>query len=405
MLRKIFFFCLIILVFSGCEEGQGHFKVKIVFPNWQPVEGAWIEGGIDWDAFGAQTDSAGIAVLPSGALGEWALVFRNNIFPKGIILRLSPHYFSPSTYVIDPTPKQLRWIGNVEGWSISFEPGSLTTVDYHGVYHVYTYDDSGILEIASAQLPSSIRDTQLHGDILWFSTHDEGIYVYFLANPLSPQLLFHLNIPGYIGKFALKDGTIVVASRGNSEPIRVFSYDTSGGFQEIAQLGSHLVKDMEFRENFLVVVGSSYDNGLPAVYDLQDPANPVLIHESSGTEYRWGFLYGNFLILKPDQSFDSLEEEIIFKRIDISDPAHPTPSALFPADSNLFQIINETTALGRYYVWTGAISVLSGDITSGFQTIAIITDNTWLQSSLHEFEGCAPPYFIIGENLYKLEDW
>jgi len=394
---------MIILLISGCEDNRGQFRVKIVSPDLQPVEGATITGGLDWEYFQVQTDSRGIAILPGFALKYDALIYRNNFFPKSVHLALSAHTLMPYTYIIEPTPKQFKLIGSVEGWGILFDSETLVTVDYQGGYHVYSYSDQGITEIASAQIPTSIKDTQLHGDTFWFSTHSDGIYVYSLADPLNPQQLFHLDIPGSLGKFALKDGILVTGTPWYHDPLRIYTYDTSGEFHEIAQFGNYYAKKMAFIDDYFVIF-NSYDS-LPAVYDFHDPSNPYLVYNGVEPDYWHGFLYKNYLVLVPKS--DLLSEETNYKLIDLSDPTNPTTNGFFSADSRLFKIINDSTAMGRYHGWAEAISILSGNITQGFKTVAISTDNPFLPFFLlkfHEFEGCFPPYFIIGEQLWKLED-
>ena len=394
---------LIMLIFlcSGCEDSIGQFRVKVVTPNRQPVEGVTVEGGLDWEAFQAKTDSRGIAILPVFALNYNALIYKNNFFPKGIDLTRSPFNIPPNTYIITPTPEQLKLIGDVEGWSIQFDQGTLVTIDYHGGYHVYSYSNQGILEILSIQFPtSSIRDTQLRGNTLWFSTHDDGIYVYSLEDPFDPHQLYRLNITGYLGKFAINDSIVVVGNPWNREELRVYSYNTSGEIQELSKFGNYLGKNLNFIDNYLIVL-DYYDN-LPAVYDFHDPANPFLVYSGVEPDYWYGFLYENYLILTP--KWELIGEKTSYKIIDLSDPANPSTAGFFYADSRITQIIDENTAIGRYYIWSGATSILSGNIASDFRTTAIVTDNPWVQNYLHQFEGCSSPFFIIGKCLYKLEE-
>jgi len=373
--------------------------VKIVTPNRQPVEGITVEGGIDWEDFQVKTDSRGIAILPIFALYYDPLIYKNNFFPRRIDLTRSAFYPPPYTYTITPTPEQLKPIGDVEGWSIQFDQGTLITIDYRGGYHVYSYSSQGIHQILSIQFPtSSIRDTQLRGNTLWFSTHDDGIYVYSLADPFDPQQLYHLNITGYLRKLAINDSFVVVGTSSREE-LRVYSYNTSGEIQELSRFGNHLGVNLNFIDNYLIVL--DYHDHLPAIYDFHDPANPFLVFDGIEPDYWHGFLYENYLILIP--KWELIGEKTNYKIIDLSDPANPSPAGSFYADSRLTQIIDENTAIGRYHIYSGATSLLRGNITSDFKTTAIVTDNPWVQNFLHQFEGCSFPFIIIGKRLYKLE--
>jgi len=400
-MKKLIFLIIIISLYSGCEDSIGQFKVKVVTPNRQPVEGVTVEGGIDWESFQVKTDSRGIAILPSFAFNYDALIYKNNLFPKRIDLSRFPFYLPQNTYIITPTPEQLKPIGDVEGWSIQFDQGILVTIDYQGGYHVYSYSSQGVLEILYIQLPASaIRDTQLRGNTLWFSTHDDGIYVYSLVDPFDPQQLYHLNIAGYLGKLAINDWVVVVGSGFDREVLRVYSYNTSGEIQELSRFGNHLGVNLNFRDDYLIVL--DYHDNLPAVYDLHDPANPFLVYNGIEPDYWHGFLYENYLILRP--KWELVGEKTNFKIIDLSDPANPSTAGFFYADAQITQIIDENTAIGRYHIYSGATSILRGNIASDFKTTAIVTDNPWVQNFLHQFEGCSSPFFIIGKRLYKLEE-
>lgn len=415
MLRiKIILIIMITLLASGCGEiyspkkQDGQDKIDLPSPSTEqfevkvlssssglPVAGATISGGLDLTCFEVKTDDEGIAFLPGFARGESALIYRNNFFPYRV------ESLSPTKYFIRPTPKQFKLVGDIEGWGIRFESGTLMTVDYQGGYHLYSYSDQGISEIASAQLPKCIKETQIHGDLLWFSTHDDGIYVYSLENPFIPQLIFHLEIPGYPRAFAVKDTIIAVGDTSNHDSVRIFAYNNQGECQMTARFGEYYVEKLAFIGNYLIVI--NYYDCLPAIYDLQDPANPYLVYKGVEPEYWFSSQFKNYLLLIPKQDF--VNENTTYKLIDLSDPAHPSTSGFFVADSQILEIINDGTAVGRYYICSGAVSVLSGDINLGFKTCSIITDDTFVQPFLNRIEGCAPPYFIIGERLWKLEDY
>ena len=390
MIKRIILLISFILLTVGCEKvfsPKDYFEVRVVTFQGNPVVGAKIEGGIDWWTFRVETNENGVAILPRHALGEKAVIHKNNFFPDVIASLM------PTKYILNPTPRQLKLVGNVDGWSIQFSSGNLITVGYGGGYHVYSYNDQSVTEIASAQLPQCIKMTQLRGDTLWFSTHDSGIYVYSLQNQLQPQLLFHLAIPGYLGPFVIKDSIIIVGNPWNQGPIRIYTYKPNGQFRELSNFGNYLVVKMAIISNYLIVV--NYYENLPAIIDLQDPTNPNLIYNGIEPEYWSGFLFRNYLILIPRTAWENITN-INYKLINLSNPANPLTVGTFSADSRLYEITNDSIALGAYYS-TGHSSVLIGGITSRFQTIAII-------SGIDGFGGCAPPYFIVNGNLWKLQE-
>lgn len=382
---KIFLFSMAVLLMIGCKKSRD-FEVIVFSPDRQPIAGATIGGGLDWDYFSVQTNIYGVAILPSYAHGYRATIYKNNFFPN-IVQSLSS-----TKYILEPTPKQFRLIGDVKGRSIRFNSDTLITIEYGGGYHVYSYNDQGVIEIASGQLPICIKETQLRGDTLWFSTHDDGIYVYSLKDPINPKQLFHLDIPGYLGPFAVRDTIVVTGNPWSKDFLHIYSYKPDGQYKEISKLGNYLVINMVFMSHYIVIL--NYYENLPAVFDLQNPVDPRLVYNSAEPEYWFGFLFKNYLILTPRFVWDTMIETTNYKLIDLYNPANPLNAGMFSADSRLDRIINDSLAIGTYYSYSGAISVLAGSITNGFQTIAITNG----------FEGCEPPYFIIGGCLWKLQN-
>jgi hypothetical protein len=392
---------VLILAAWACEMGSRSgespeipFEVTVRSMGGGAVAGATIEGGVDWEMFRAETDARGKARLPHYARGEKATLFKTNTFP----LRIEG--IKENTYWLYSTPRSFRPIGDVEGWAIRFGADTLITLEYQGRYHLYAYNDTGVTEIAAAELPWTAKETQLHGDRLWFTTHEDGVYVYSLEDPFRPLELFHLAIPGYLGPFALRENLIVVVGPEEWDRMRVFSYDEGGNVVPIAEFGSeYYVTKMVFRGSYLIVLGGQ---SLPTVYDLADPTHPRLVYKQSEPGYWLGTLFGHHLLLTPQE--EEHDRTIKFKLIDLSDPAHPAPGGFAEADSTLIDIIDASTAIGRYSLFQGAVSVLRGDITGGFETIAIVTEGTSGQIPFHESEGNLFPYFIIGGRLWKLED-
>ena len=370
------------------EPPEKQFKVKVFSSEGQPIAGATIEGGIDWEFFQVQTDNKGIAILPGYARGKRVVIYKNNFFPQ-IVQSLSP-----TQYTLMLTPQQLKLIGDVAGKAILFDSGTLLTIEYGGDYHVYSYSDKDITEAASAQLPKTVKKIIFYGDTLWFSTHEDGIYVYSLQNPLQPQQLFHLNISGYLGPFAVKDTIVAVGNPWEPGPLRIFSYAPDGQYQELSTIENYFVREMSFLSNYLILIGNN--ESLPTVFNLQDPTNPQLVYNGLEWEYQSGFLFGDYLILVPRNGHAI--GTVSYKLLDLSNPANPTSIGSFSADSWLSKIVDSFIAVGTYYFHSQSISVLSGNVSSYFQTVAIISEGT-----TDGFGGCAPPYFIIGGRFWKLE--
>jgi hypothetical protein len=385
------FYLLIILVFASCADKEGPFEIKVVSTDNVPIEGACIRGGIDWNYFNVQTDQDGMAILPGHARGENATIFKTNFLPEIV------EYLAPAVYTLEPTSKSLRLIGEVEGGAIRFCSDTLTTITYQGNYHLYTFNDNGVTELASAQLPSCVKKFELFGDTLWFSTHDDGIYVYSLENSFNPQQICHLSITGYLKPFAIKDSIITICGSSGPGLLRIFSFTFDGQFQELASIGNFNVKDMIFISHYLILVGG--EESLPTIFDLQDPEHPQLVYNGLEWAYQSGIILGTSLVLVPTSG--NAMGYVTYKLLDLSNPPSPHEEGTFVADAWLSDIINENTAVGRYYFdYTESIAILKGSITNSFSTVAIVSEGELWEG----FGGSMPPYYIIGNNLWKLED-
>jgi hypothetical protein len=384
----------LVLILSGCQARTAGepFRITVRDSTGSPLEGVVIAGGIDWDAFRVTTDSSGQADLPGSAKGGEADIHLNNYFPKSVRLRW------PYLYEMAPTPQRLRLLGDVKGKLARFEAGRLATVDYDGNYHLFAVDTNNLTEIAAATVPRLIRQTKLIDDTLWFSTQSGGIYAYSLADLEHPVEQLHVAIPGDTPVFALRNNVIAVGNGGEHSSIGVYAFEPDGSFAEMCRFFDAYVSQIAFIGDFLIV--TNYYNAHPKIYDLSNPANPVLVWDAADPKYWSGFLYGQAYIQIP--KWDQISEETVYGRLDLSNPLLPRTKPAVLADSRLVAVIDDETAVGYYHVLGGALAVLSGSMTTGFRTVALVSEDQSM--NLNEFGGCARPFYVIGERLWILEE-
>ncbi|UCG31324.1 MAG: hypothetical protein JSV53_05455 [candidate division WOR-3 bacterium] len=373
-----------------CTDEGGNFEVKVIDPDSMPVQGAWIEGGFDWDMYRSYTDSNGVAIIPDHGRNYSANIFKENFLPRYIE---SP---SPGTYGIDPTEQRLRLIGDILGSAVVFDTDYIVAVSYDGAYSVYTYTDQSITLVSSVILADGARKFKRYGDILWFSTFDNGVFAYSLENILQPQLLIHVDISGYPGVLAVKDSIIAVGPQYGLGDLRIFSFDNAGHAQQLIGISQFVVDAMEFIGNYLVVVGGQAS--LPTVLDVSNPAQPVLVYSHYDASAYSGFIKDSMLIIVPERQWDEGSFwPYTYRWYDISYPANPSFGGSFTADSWLYDLVDGDYAVGLYGSYFVA-SILAGDHANGFSTIAIYP---W--HALGEYGGGNPPYFIIAERLWVIE--
>lgn len=381
-------------LFVFCDEKGSSpgpdFTVRVIDDQGQPLEGAYIEGGIDWDHFRIATDSRGKAVIPGHARYERVTIYKNNFFS------LIENYLSPDDYVLVPTPFILAEIGSLEGDAIRFEPNRILTVTYSGNYRVYGYNDNDVIEIASAEFPYQVKNFKLYDNTLWYTTHDNGIYVYSLTDPLNPAQVYHLDISGYLEPFAQKDSIVVVGPLSGHGPIRVFSYSDIGTVDELDRIGDFSVGHLSFISDYLIKLQGQGDP--LTIFDLSDPSDIRLVYNVHYDGYDRPLMHSDSLILTgAGRAMSGIRE---YKMIDLSDPRYPLEEYDFSATGQIEDIIDDSTAIGRFYFDDTALCVFRRNPQGDFETIAIVSEFYGYK----EHQGCNPPYFIIGDRLWKMEE-
>jgi hypothetical protein len=191
---------------------------------------------------------------------------------------------------------------------------------------------------------------------------------------------------------------VVTAGESEVTPLRACLFQADGSFVETARFGDFYVASIDFVDGYLVASG--YNKAHPRVYALEDPYHPALVYEDAEPAYWSGFVHGRLYIQVPRP--DSVSDNTGHGRLGLTDPAHPLKFGTLRADSRLLAIVDEATAVGYYHVMGNALSVLKGGLAAGFRTAAIVSEDP--HYDLNEFGGCAPPYFVIGERLWVLED-
>ncbi len=206
-------------------------------------------------------------------------------------------------------------------------------------------------------------------------------------------MLIHVEIPDNLGVFAVKDSIVAVGSEYGGA-LRIFSYDNTGQAQELISISEFTIKAMDFIGNYLVVVDGKQN--MPAVFDLVDPVRPVLVYNHYEPNAYTGFIRDTALIIVPEPY---CYDDYIYEFVDLSAPWNPSFHGAFTADAWLYDLFNGEYAVGYYKVPCKSTCILSGDIDNGFNTIAILP--AW-QTPV--YGGGYPPYFILGDSLWILEE-
>ncbi len=391
MMYRILIICLALLFACGknSTSPDGGFWVKVIDNNLEPVEGVAIKGGFDWEEFHEITNSSGKAYLPGFAKGDYARIFKNNYFTEYI------DKIYPVTYVLEPTPKKLVEIGTVEGDVVKFTSTMIQTVTYQGDYRVYSFNDETPVEVTNYELPQQVKSFKLYGDTLWYNTHENDMFVYLLQNYDNPLQLYHFEVGGYITTFARKDSILAVINSSNIA-LKVFSLSADSALEEITSFECLSGNAMKFISNCLIITGNTRQQ--PVIYDFSDLNNIELIYNRDDIIPHKSFMYGDSLILVPS-TIQYISGRVKHHVMDLSTPSNPIFSNSHVwADGYLLNISNSNQAFGRYYNHYYSFAVFEG-YRYDYNAVAIVVSN-WHT----EFQGGQPPYYIIGNKLWKLVD-
>jgi hypothetical protein len=379
----------------SCDDNpsstKSSFEVTVTNTRGTPIEGAILEGGIDWESFRVVTDSRGRAVMPGFARYIRATIKKNNYYS------LIENYLRPGVYALWHMPRILTEIGDIEGDLIRFEYFQILTINYGGQYRVYDFDGSSLSEALMVEFPYQVKQFKLIGDLLWYTTHRNGIYVYSLFDSMNPEEYFHLDIDGYLQAFDVKDSLVVVGSSSGPGPIRLFSYHNDGTVIQLDSMANFSVRRVYFRSHYLITTG--YTTDLYCIFDIADPTDIRFVYRGNLDGYESLFLYGDTLILKSSGGNASRGEYDYFM-IDMSDPANPSDAGEFTANGRIEYMIDDHMSVGRLYLDNNALCVFLRDPSGDFQAVAVVSE--FYGYRYHH--GNTSPYFLIGEKLWKLEE-
>ena len=388
---------LIVVLFLGfsCDEspfqpGESDFYVT-VFDDKGPLEGVIIQGGIDWDYYCVVTDNGGKALLPHYAYRLQAIFRKNNHYT------LSVDEVKPDDYVLSRTPYILTEIGEVEGKAVRFQSDRIVTLNHDGEYRVYSYDENGVTEEFLMEFPQEPRWFRFQRDTLWFSAYDGGIYAYYIIDVFDPHLRLHLDFDRGLSVFDWQDSILAVASYGPGfRALEICSFHPDSSFYELYRLEDFIVNQIFFRPGYLVVLG--FDHNLLSVFDISDPSDIRLAAVNYQYETVSSFLWGDTLGI--NHSYDGVNFRC--RLFEFSDPVNPLMFANFAVDGQITEVINDTLAIGRYYAYEydyGSPCIFMGSILSYLEAIAILSEEEY-----PEHQGACPPYFLISNKLWKLEE-
>ncbi|MBD3298650.1 MAG: hypothetical protein GF341_08355 [candidate division Zixibacteria bacterium] len=362
LLRLIILSLAVVIVGCGGDgptEPEDGITVTVMSDTGVPIEGAQLSGGIDWDYYHVRTDSEGKATLPKPA-AHWDTDIRaHNHFPQTV--RVQDGF----VYHLHKAEVELEQIGHVGGYIVKFTRDTILQLQYHGELTTLLYDETGVREVASAPVVQQRRRFELHGDTLWCSTFDTGVYAYDISDPTNPQQLLHIVSGENLGAIAVQDSLVAVAGGFSPHPVTLFAFRSDGTYETIAEWGDIYVAELEFHRDALIVYGNS--NDLVTVLDVSDPANPQQVYRWTDPYYWFAFREGDTIYPIPRTPLSS--HLYAYPILDVSEPAVPVWRPEIMSNGQMSAIVNDSLAIGTYDYQPAILKRVPN--RSRFHTIAI----------------------------------
>jgi len=355
----------------GCGDDKGvsypgEITIRIVSEDGTPVSMAQVTGGFDWDQFDAATDQEGYVHLP-GFSRQWDTYIRAaNHYP--VVIRPRPN----AVIKLDRTPTELKLVGNSDVFPVKFVRDTLIHLDYNGDLVTFLYNESGMTEVARAGLARLRKQAILRGDTLWYTTHEDGVYSYDIADPANPRLLAHLAIEGYLGPIAVVDSFVIVGRFANGDGIEVYRHQVDGTIDLVGEWRGRLVGNLNSKGDILLV--SSWDPATLTILSLDDPTHPREVFSWGNPYYSGGVPFGDSIVFR---AAVALYEEHFFNLVlDISNPLVPVWKEPFASQTQLMGLLSDTLCLGEYW---GQPALLAGDLDRVYWISALALSSYHLQ--------------------------
>jgi|GEM_PF-1689956 len=341
--------------------------IRVTDQEGSPVEGAVLEGGIDWDYFKVSTGFDGTASIPANSAAQGFAVYKTNYFPQ-----IYNGQFE-RTIILRKTEYEYEKSGEFSGDKVVFsEAGNFITISYNGDYRYYSLQSGIAVLLGASSVAPTGRKILIQNKRLYIATHEEGVFQYSIVNPSSPLFTATFDLEKYLNAFTIKDTLIFSADAWQAGNLEIHSTGNTSTARLLSSIGKFYFTDLTTSGNYLIGFGNS--DCLPCVFDISDPAKPILVYHGLEYEYQYGFIFENYVLLR--SKYGSYGGNYEYKKVNISDPSKPVEEGFFSADGSIYTIIGDK-AYGTNYYHDGSAAVFAGNIHTSFRTVAIITKSSY----------------------------
>lgn len=320
------------------HHGNDWIEVRVVSGENEPVAGAKLEGGFDWDWYSVTTDQNGMALLPAWATRHLPTITAANHFP------FREEFSLQSAYQLMRTRLYLTQEADIDGDLIKSTTNEFCVVSYQGAYRHYRVDGDEVILQTEAQMAMASHDRVLRNDSLWRTTHDSGVFVYDISEMSNPRQVMHLPIPGYLWAIALDDSILYLADPWVDDSVRAYTWSDSSTYELVGTFGPAKSFSRLFMHRGALF--GVYFGGL-IIWDVSEPAAGVQRFGSAHPYTADWCMRGDSLVLIPLVPL-CCDDYYGYQILDVSDPMNPVWGSTFHSNGLISRFINDSVAVGTY---------------------------------------------------------
>ena len=272
-------FVVLLVLIAGCiEKGDylSYLEIRVKDLDDNPIENAYLSGGVDWDRFSGYTDKTGCASFWIKPRKYKVFAQKTNFFTDWNYISLDPFEKNYLELILEPTTGEVKIINSIpsEGLIIKMVPyeTNLLAIQYEGKMQLWNCNDPANPFIEREyNLTSPIKDFVIENSFLYYTSGDAGVIIVDISK--DPIILDSIETNGIATGITILDTLLFV---GNSLPpggVRIYNIKNPSYPLFLAEIPHIMANSMLINFPYLFITGEGCG---PCVIDISDPQNPFI---------------------------------------------------------------------------------------------------------------------------------
>jgi hypothetical protein len=271
---------IILLIISSCSK-RGEFlsqlEVKVNGVDGEPIGGAYVFGGADWDLFSGSTDDEGRVTFWLKPRKYEVFAQKTNYFTEWGLISLDPFEKNYIELTLSPTRGEVISITSIPtgGTIIKMIPWDkyLWAIVYQGKLEKWDVSKPSEPYIENTYfLTSPLKDFVMKYPYIFYTSGERGVWIADISME-PPAILDSIDTDGVATGIALFDTLLFI---GNSVPpggIYIYSIRIPEDPLFISKVENIMANSMVVEFPYLFIIGERCG---PCIMDISDPHNPSL---------------------------------------------------------------------------------------------------------------------------------